>query len=173
MTRAVFWGQVCTRVAQGRSFLLLYGFLECQVTCSFACSLTALFEKGPSFTRTYSKQWWRKPTHTHSLVPFKTVTGAHGLRHLQEAAGVLQPHEGAPIKGCSHVEWKTISASALLAHTQDGASGRVNWGQRGFQLPARGASLAGLGRTMAAWSLGGPPALCKLCQYRPQTPGCP
>lgn len=90
-------------------------------SAQFTCSLTALIEKGHSFIRHTLKA---VETHNHLLVPFKTVTGAHGLRHLQEAADVLQPHRGVPIKGCSHVEWETES---LCIHPPSSLTKQSPW----------------------------------------------
>lgn len=56
-------------------------------------ALTTLVEEGPGLTR-HTLKAAVVETHNDPLVPFQTVAGAHGLRHLQEATGVF-----------NHTEW--------------------------------------------------------------------
>lgn len=67
-------------------------------------ALTTLVEEGPGLTR-HTLKAAVVETHDDSLVPFKTVAGAHGRRHLQEATGVLNM---AQVKGHARVEWAVI-----------------------------------------------------------------
>lgn len=61
-------------------------------------SLTALVDESPGLAG-HTLEAAVVKTHDHALVPVQAVAGAHGLRHLEEATGVLQPSK-EPNQSC-------------------------------------------------------------------------